>query len=72
MRCAGAPDGSIRLFCKGSDSKVLSMLRGKAGGAKAAGDISAATHENLHVFATHVRPPLASSDLLRQVNLTVK
>ncbi len=56
---AGAPDGNIRLFCKGSDSKVLAMLRPEAGGGKAgAGGLKAATHENLHIFATHVRGPL--------------
>ncbi len=53
---AGAPDGNIRLFCKGSDSKVLAMLRPEPGGARRAGGLLAATHENLHVFATHVRP----------------
>lgn len=52
----GAPDGNIRLFCKGSDSKVLASLRPEAGGGKAdAGGLKAATHENLHIFATHVR-----------------
>lgn len=55
---AGAPDGNIRLFCKGSDSKVMSMLRPEpgGGGGRRAGGLLAATHENLHVFATHVRP----------------
>ena len=32
------------------------MLRPEAGGGKAgAGGLKAATHENLHIFATHVR-----------------
>ncbi len=44
-----APNGSIRLFCKGSDSKVLAILdRGVPQ------SIQDSTQANLHLFATQV------------------
>lgn len=46
---ARAPDGSVRLFCKGADSKVLSILR--EGFDKSLMD---AMQANLHLFATQV------------------
>ncbi len=46
-----APNGSIRLYCKGSDSKVLAIL--ESGVSKSIQD---STQANLHLFATQVRP----------------
>lgn len=43
---ARAPDGTIRLFCKGSDAKVMKKIR-----ASTAPDLVAATDANLHSFA---------------------
>lgn len=46
---ARAPDGSIRLFCKGADTKVLGILNSSID--KAFLDN---TNSNLHLFATQV------------------
>lgn len=43
---ARAPDGTIRLFCKGSDAKVMRKLRAGTDPA-----LLARTEDNLHVFA---------------------
>jgi magnesium-transporting ATPase (P-type) len=47
---ARAPDGSVRLFCKGADTKVLSILKGGT----ERGPLLDATQANLHLFATQV------------------
>ena len=48
---ARGPDGTIRLFCKGSDAKVLSLVDPAT-----PQDLLDAMHKNLHLFATQVRP----------------
>lgn len=46
---ARGPDGTIRLFCKGSDAKMLTLLD-----AATPQPLLEATHKNLHLFATQV------------------
>ena len=46
---ARGPDGTIRLFCKGSDAKMLQLL-----GKDTPQGLTEATHKNLHLFATQV------------------
>jgi hypothetical protein len=45
-----APDGTIRLHCKGSDAKMLPRLRADTDPA-----LLSATHANLHAFSVNVR-----------------
>ena len=49
---ARCPDGTIRLFCKGADTKVLSIVSKSTGP-----ELLQATDKNMHLFATQVRPP---------------
>jgi phospholipid-transporting ATPase len=49
---ARAPDGTIRLFCKGSDMRVLGIVRKDT-----PKSLMDATDNNLHNFATKVRCP---------------
>ena len=46
---ARSPDGTIRLFCKGSDAKMLKIVRKDTSPA-----LLAETDKNLHLFATQV------------------
>ena len=46
---ARCPDGTIRLFCKGSDAKMLKIVRKDISPA-----LLAETDKNLHLFATQV------------------
>lgn len=54
-----APNGSIRLLCKGADSKVLDIL--DSGIPKSLMD---STQSNLHLFATQVPFPFSVSSPL--------
>lgn len=47
---ARAPDGTIRLYCKGSDAKVMKKIR-----ADSPSELMDATNANLHFFAKQVR-----------------
>ena len=47
---ARAPDGAIRLYCKGSDAVILGLLRKDT-----SQDLLTNTHRSLHLFATQVR-----------------
>lgn len=47
---ARAPDGTVRLYCKGSDTKIMDMLRPDS----PPGLLDTA-NRNLHSFATRVR-----------------
>lgn len=53
---ARAPDGTIRLYCKGSDTKVMAKLRGRDPATPPA--LHARTEENLSLFARQVRRQL--------------
>lgn len=46
---ARCPDGTIRLFCKGADTKVLSIIN-----AKTPEELRRETDKNMHLFATQV------------------
>lgn len=55
---ARCPDGTIRLFCKGADTKVLAIL-----GNTTSPVLLEATEKNMHLFATQVStawPPCTS------------
>lgn len=47
---ARAPDGTIRLYCKGSDAKVMKKIRGDT-----PADLMDNTNANLHYFAKQAR-----------------
>lgn len=47
---ARAPDGTIRIYCKGSDTKVMARIRDDTDP-----DLVAKTNQNLHLFAKQVR-----------------
>ena len=49
-------DGSVRLFAKGSDAKMLAIMSPST-----PKDLLEATNKNLHLFATQV--PLARFDI---------
>lgn len=51
---ARCPDGCIRIYCKGSDTKVMAKLRGK--GVMPSAELHKRTEENLSLFARQVRP----------------
>jgi len=46
---ARAPDGTIRLYCKGSDAKVMKKIRSDT-----PGELLDNTNANLHYFAKQV------------------
>lgn len=46
---ARCPDGTIRLFCKGADTKVLGIINPASDG-----QLLEASNKNLHLFATQV------------------
>lgn len=46
---ARCPDGTIRLFCKGADTKVLSIVSSST-----PKQLLDATDRNMHLFATQV------------------
>jgi hypothetical protein len=49
---ARAPDSTIRLYCKGSDTKVMAKLRGK--GEEPQPQLHHRTEDNLSMFARQV------------------
>lgn len=46
---ARCPDGTIRLFCKGADTKVLAIVNPAT-----SAELVEATNKNMHLFATQV------------------
>lgn len=62
-----APDGTIRLHCKGSDAIMLPRLRPDTDPA-----LLAATHDNLHAFSVNVRSPLSAALCLAPARLLME
>lgn len=48
---ARCPDGTIRLFCKGADTKVLSIINKGT-----SMELRDATDRNMHLFSTQASP----------------
>ena len=57
---ARSPDGTIRLYCKGSDAKVMKKIRHDT-----PEDLVAKTDDNLHFFAKQARAATAAACLAR-------